>query len=145
MPVNGEFNISWGFLSTAFLMLSLIFVMRMLPRFMARVPFVGPAEVAEKMKANEDLLILDVRTPGEFASDHPRGAMNLPVGDLKARLAEIPEANLESLKATPVYVICASNSRAASAARVLKGKGFSSLAVIDGGVGKWKRQGCPMG
>ncbi|MCF8480813.1 MAG: rhodanese-like domain-containing protein [Rhodospirillum sp.] len=143
--MNTDFNLSWGFLSTAFLVLATIFAIRMLPRLIARVPFVSLDELKGKVDAREDLLVIDVRSAGEYAGGHPRGAMNIPVGDIKTRLAEIPEEDLATLKATPVYLICATNSRAASAARALKGKGFSAVSVVDGGVGKWRRKGYPMG
>ncbi|WP_413203640.1 rhodanese-like domain-containing protein [Rhodospirillum sp. A1_3_36] len=139
-----DFNLSWGFLSTAFLVLATIFAIRMMPRLIAGVPFVSLDDLKAKMDGKEDCLVIDVRGEGEYAGGHPRGAMNLPVGELKTRLNEISDDDLAALKATPVYLICATNSRAASAARTLKGKGFTALSVVDGGVGKWQRKGYPM-
>ncbi len=135
--------IQWTFLLVVFVLFSIIFVIRNLPRLMARVPFVRPADLKERMDKGDDLLVLDVRTAPEFEGGHVRGALNLPVQDLGTRLGEINKDELEALKATPVFIMCASGSRAAQAARILKNAGFSDLTVVDGGYNKWCRQKLP--
>jgi len=62
--------------------------------------------------------VLDVRTPEEFAGGSVPGAVNLPVQDLAARLAEVP-------KGKPVVVFCRSGGRSASAARLLRAEGWT--------------------
>ena len=65
--------------------------------------------------------ILDVRTPGEFAGGHVRGAMNIPVEQLAKRLTEVPEG--------PVVVYCRSGMRnTGNAPRSLRPSMTSSLA-----------------
>jgi rhodanese-related sulfurtransferase len=72
--------------------------------------------------------LLDVRTPGEFASGHPEAAVNVPVDEVASRLAEIDRAR-------PVVVYCAAGVRSARAAEVLRAQGYE---VHDlGTVGRW--------
>ena len=67
--------------------------------------------------------VVDVRTPGEFASGHHPGAVNIPVGEIRHQLGQL------GAKEKPVVLYCRSGSRSALASRVLKGAGFSN--VID--------------
>jgi phage shock protein E len=66
--------------------------------------------------------VVDVRSPAEYAGGHAEGAINVPVGDIGARLTEIPREK-------PVVVYCASGIRSARAARTLRDAGYAD--VID--------------
>lgn len=90
-------------------------------------PRVSGAEAREKIAAGA--FLLDVRSPGEFASGHLPGATNIPVQALAGRMGEVPAGK-------EVIVYCASGMRSSSAARLLKGAGRD--AVFDlGGMGRW--------
>lgn len=67
-------------------------------------------------------LLLDVRTPGEFAEGHVEGAINIPVQDLGMRVGEIT-------KGREVVVYCRSGGRSAVAAQMLRGRGHAVLDV----------------
>ncbi|HZX58738.1 MAG TPA: rhodanese-like domain-containing protein [Mucilaginibacter sp.] len=69
-------------------------------------------------------VIIDVRTPGEFASGHLKQAINIPLGTLQSRLAKLK-------KDKPVITCCASGMRSSSAKSMLKSKGFEQ--VYNGG------------
>jgi len=69
-------------------------------------------------------VIIDVRTPGEFASGHLKQAMNIPLNTLHSRLAKLK-------KDKPVITCCASGMRSSSAKSMLKSKGFEQ--VYNGG------------
>lgn len=72
--------------------------------------------------------IVDVRTKGEFrAQSHPK-AINIPLDELEGRLREL-DAN------RPVLVCCASGSRSAVGASLLRKKGFKEVANL----GPWHR------
>jgi phage shock protein E len=74
-------------------------------------------------------LLLDVRTPEEFASGHVGGAVNIPVQVLGQRLAEVGSKDRE------VVVYCKSGGRSARAATELRQAGYK---VHDlGGIGNW--------
>jgi phage shock protein E len=82
--------------------------------------------VKDKIKAGA--LIVDVRTPDEFADESYPGAINIPVGNLSARMKELEP------KTKPIVVYCASGARSAMAAQMLKASGWVDV-VNAGGLG----------
>ncbi|WP_457651650.1 rhodanese-like domain-containing protein [Rhodocaloribacter sp.] len=87
----------------------------------------------------EDVLLLDVRTPAEFAQGHVPGAMNISHTDLPARLDE-----LAPYKDKEIIVYCRSGHRAGIAADILKKNGFTNLAHLEGDMMGWMAKGLPM-
>ena len=65
-------------------------------------------------------VLLDVRTPGEFAAGHLEGAINIPVQDLGKRMTELKDKN------KTVVVYCRSGARSASAAATLESAGYTT-------------------
>jgi rhodanese-related sulfurtransferase len=80
--------------------------------------------------------LLDVREDDEWAAGHAPGAVHVRLGDLGARVRELPND-------TEVYVICRSGARSAYAAQALTGAGWSAVNVADGMAG-WAVAGRPM-
>ena len=72
-------------------------------------------------------VIVDVRSPGEYAMGAAPGSVNIPVSDLPRRVGELD-------KSKPVVLCCASGMRASTAAAMLKGQGFSEVL----NVGSWQ-------
>lgn len=64
--------------------------------------------------------LVDVRSAGEFATAHAPGTVNIPLGDLANRLADIPNAS-------PVVLCCASGTRSGMAKLVLKKHGYTEV------------------
>lgn len=83
-------------------------------------------------------LILDVRSPADFATGHIRDAKNIPLKELKARIAE-----LDKFKARPVIVVCAKGLQSAKATAQLKKEGYTEAASLLGGLDAWQAQGLP--
>jgi NADPH-dependent 2,4-dienoyl-CoA reductase/sulfur reductase-like enzyme/rhodanese-related sulfurtransferase len=79
-------------------------------------------------------LILDVRHPGEFSRGHVKGARNIPVDELRSRLAELPRDK-------EIYVHCAVGFRAHLAVRILKENGWDKVWNITGGYTSIKPMG----
>jgi rhodanese-related sulfurtransferase len=73
-----------------------------------------------------DALIVDVRTPAEFARGHIPGASNVPLEELRGRLDELP-------KERPVWLVCAVGQRAYYANRALLQHGFD-VRILSGGM-----------
>ncbi len=73
-----------------------------------------------------DGLLLDVREPVELAVEHVPEAVNIPLGELRSRLAELPHDR-------EIHVICRSGQRAYYATRILLQEGFDAK-VISGGM-----------
>jgi len=79
-------------------------------------------ELKEKI-ANGGLL-LDVRTKGEFAGGHAKGAKNIPLDQLSGSLSKLDRTK-------PIVAVCASGMRSGSAVGLLKNNGFTE--VYNGG------------
>jgi NADPH-dependent 2,4-dienoyl-CoA reductase/sulfur reductase-like enzyme/rhodanese-related sulfurtransferase len=70
-------------------------------------------------------LLLDVREPLELAVEQAPGAVNIPLGQLRARLSELPRDQV-------ILVICRSGQRAYSATRILLQNGFKARSLSGG-------------
>lgn len=79
--------------------------------------------------ANEEMQLLDVRTPEEFAEGHIEGAINIDF--LNANFSEQIIAQLK--KEIPVYLYCRSGGRSAKAMLVLRDLGFQTVYELEGG------------
>lgn len=86
-------------------------------------------------KKSEHLLI-DVRTPGEFAAGYIPGAINIPLDQISQRLSEIP-------KDEPVVLYCQSGNRSNQATKLLKGEGYTEIYDL-GGISQWQSAGMPV-
>lgn len=75
-----------------------------------------------------DALLLDTRNPGEYASGHLPGALNIPHTQLRERLDEVREA----AAGRPVRVLCQSGVRSYIAHRILAAAGFDSASLSGG-------------
>lgn len=82
------------------------------------------AGLVEKIKGGA--MIVDVRTAEEFNDDHYPKALNIPVDEMVDRLTEFGDTS------QPVIVYCATGSRSAYAARVLRSAGYSDVINAGG-------------
>ncbi len=78
-------------------------------------------------KTAESAFLLDVRSPAEYEAWHLPGAQNIPLGTLRARLAQLP-------KDRPIRVYCKVGFRSYLAQRLLQQRGFPDVATLAGGV-----------
>ncbi|GIV71200.1 rhodanese-like domain-containing protein [Caldilinea sp.] len=97
---------------------------------------ITPAEYQARFGANADHILIDVRTPEEFAGGHIPGAVNISVEQLAQRLSEIP-------KDKPVVLYCRSGNRSNQAAQILERAGYSQIYDL-GGIITWAQQGYPI-
>lgn len=87
-----------------------------------------PAEEAARQVAGGALL-LDVRTAGEFATEHAPGAINIPLHALPTRLGQLPTDQR-------LLVLCAHGPRSLAAAGILRAAGCPATPV-RGGMAAW--------
>ena len=66
-------------------------------------------------------IIIDVRSPGEFAGGHIKGAKNIPLNEIGAKINEIKKLN------KPVITCCASGMRSSQATSILKQNGVDTI------------------
>lgn len=96
---------------------------------------VGPAELYRALESGA--LIVDVRTPEEFAQGHVPGAVNWPVEAIATWADGVP-------KDKPVYLYCRSGNRSRQAAEYLKKRGHTNLYNVEGGVRAIQQAGYPL-
>jgi rhodanese-related sulfurtransferase/DNA-binding MarR family transcriptional regulator len=87
---------------------------------------------------DRDVVVLDVRPEAEYAAGHIRGAVSIPIADLKSRLGEIPDGADVVAYCRGPYCVYADD-----AVRELNRKGFTARRLIDG-FPEWKRDGLPV-
>ncbi len=93
---------------------------------------ITPAEAKEIMESEEGYVILDVRTPEEFAEGHIEGAILIPDYEI-AEKAEKVLTNKDQL----ILVYCRSGRRSKNAANELAALGYTNVKEF-GGINDWK-------
>jgi len=104
-------------------------------RRMARtaVKQINAAELKKMMDANESVVMVDVRTPGEYEYDgHIAGSRLIPLSALMSRVQEIP-------KDKTIVCVCQSGSRSYTACEILAKQGFTDVVNLSGGMIGWRR------
>jgi rhodanese-related sulfurtransferase len=92
-----------------------------------------PQEAKARFDANE-IVIVDVRTPVEYAFEHIPGAMLFP-------LSVFDPAKLPAQDRKPIVFHCGSGLRSAMVAKKCIAAGFGAVTHIDGGIAAWKKAG----
>lgn len=105
------------------------------------VATVMPREAFERLSADHDAVMVDVRTPAEFDEIHADGARLIPLDRLTLdRLnAECGGSSVRS-----VYFICRSGQRAFKAAKEMETQGLENVQVIVGGTNAWNAEQLPV-
>lgn len=83
-----------------------------------------------------ELTVIDVRTPGEYAGGHLPGALNIPLDRIQRALADVRQAADRG----EVLIVCASGARSENACRVLAENGIPT-ATLSGGTSAWAAEG----
>ncbi len=105
----------------------------------AQVDDISRDELQAQLGAAAPPLVLDVRTPEEYASGHVPGALNLPHDQAAGRLAE-----LAPYRDRTIVLYCKSGRRAGLAAEVLAQAGFGPLRHLAGDMPGWIAAGLPV-
>jgi phage shock protein E len=84
------------------------------------------------------MIILDVRTPEEFAAGHIAGAINIPYTHLPARISELPDAGDKD-----IVLYCATGVRSERAAERMREQGYTRLLHLDGDMKAWEEKNRP--
>lgn len=97
-------------------------------------------------KLAEEIVLIDVREPGEFSEGHIAGAVNIPRGVLEMKIHLHPkvkdsETPLEELNNNEIYLICRSGARSALAANTMQNMGFDNIKSVAGGMVAWQEKG----
>ena len=109
----------------------------LLPALTPRGKRASTLQVTQMMNRGKTVVV-DVRTPEEFADGHLRDAKNIPLADFGARIGE-----LDKSKGKSVVVVCQSGARADKAVKLLQAAGFEDVVSLDGGLPAWRAANLP--
>ena len=93
--------------------------------------FIEADELRENLKRGHKTVLIDVRSPDEFALGHISGAINIPADQLTARAGELPND-------APIITVCNfGGARSCGAADQLQSLGYKNTLPLRGGVRGW--------
>ncbi|MGZ8254734.1 MAG: rhodanese-like domain-containing protein [Burkholderiaceae bacterium] len=90
---------------------------------------------ATQLINSRNAVVVDVRTPQEFATGSLPGARNVAVDKVDEKVIK---------KDKPLIVVCATGSRAGKAAAQLRARGYGEVYVLAGGLAAWREAGLPI-
>jgi len=88
---------------------------------------ISPEDLHDLIAHEENFVLIDVRAPSEFEDNHIKGAINIPVADLRTRHTELN-------KNDRIVLICSSGNRSSLGTSILEQKGFADLYNVAGGM-----------
>ena len=102
------------------------------------VPEVAPADLQSRLSGGEQIVVIDVREPEEFARGKIPGSFTIPRGVLEMQVdGRLP-------RDTTVVLYCAGGGRSALACRSLAEMGYEKVENLEGGFQKWAGSGLPV-
>lgn len=104
---------------------------------LASKSYVDP-EAARQLVEEHQAILIDVRTPGEFATERVAGSRNIPLPILKAAQGALAEPG------APLILVCASGTRAGQGKDLLGEETGVPVHILEGGLNAWKAAGAPV-
>ena len=98
---------------------------------------VSPWILAEELATEDPPLLLDIRTPREWAAKHLKDSVSLPLGHLQERIEEVSRTRR-------IAVHCAGGYRSSIAASILNQYGITNLVELAGGLAAWEAAQLPV-
>jgi hydroxyacylglutathione hydrolase len=104
-----------------------------------RLPQISVTGLAERMQSEPDsIVVLDVRSPDEWTSEHIAGAIHCFAGEIaQGAEPELPDGR-------DIAMICGSGYRSSFAASLLQARDYGRLMNVDGGMEAWQEAGLPV-
>jgi len=99
---------------------------------MSAIKNVTSAEAKQLLDTKKDILVIDVRSEGEYLGGHVPGAVHMPVPEMAKKASE-----LKVLSNKPVLVYCASGGRSPRAVTLLEKLGFTEVYHLSCGISAW--------
>jgi rhodanese-related sulfurtransferase len=97
---------------------------------------ISVSDASAMIQSSPNLLVVDVRTPQEYAQGHLKGAINIPLSDLPLRIGGLNPNG-------PILVYCQTGYRSAQASTILVKASFTQVYNMDGGITAWINAGYP--
>ena len=93
---------------------------------------ISPEEVKAKSNQGGEFMLLDCREPWEYQTARMEGAVNIPMGEIPARVQELdPDGH--------IIVVCHHGVRSLSVTAWLRQQGFEKAQSMTGGIDRWSR------
>jgi rhodanese-related sulfurtransferase len=121
------------------IMLILLLTMMSLSAQAQQMKKLDPQNFDKKLKEKSGSILIDVRTPAEYAQGHLANAKLIDVrsSDFKSQVNKLD-------KSKPVFVYCKAGSRSSSAADILSDLGFKEIYDLSGGIMAWQQANKPI-
>ena len=104
--------------------------------FSPKVPQIEASDVKKAIDAMSEAILLDVRTPQEFAKSNITGSINLPVDEVQNKVETLIHD-----KSKTIYVYCLSGSRSVQAVDVMVKLGYKKVYDMKSGLLSWRARG----
>jgi rhodanese-related sulfurtransferase len=102
------------------------------------IPEVAPYDLQSRLSGGEQIVVIDVREPEEFARGKIPGAYTIPRGVLEMQVdGRLP-------REATVVLYCAGGGRSALAAKSMADMGYDKVENLQGGWGAWTNSGLPV-
>ena len=93
---------------------------------------ITPEEVRSKLESGQDFTLLDCREPWEYQAARIDRALNIPMGEIPARVRELdPDEH--------IIVVCHHGVRSMNVTAWLRQQGFEKVQSMAGGIDRWSR------
>ena len=103
----------------------------------ANLPFNVDVATVRALQGRDDVVLIDVREPEEYAAGYIPGVRLIPMGEVPSRLNEIPTDKT-------VIVTCRSGNRSGQITDFLRRNGLTRVHNMQGGLLAWQRAGYPV-
>jgi rhodanese-related sulfurtransferase len=134
-----EFVTNHPILSAVWVVLFILLITSWLKSQFSAVKQLNPTELTLQVNRH-DAVVVDIRTEAEFSKGHITGARHLPLADIE----KLQLSGLEKHKAEPIILVCQAGMTAQKAAASLLKQGFSTVFVLQGGMGNWTGASLPV-
>jgi rhodanese-related sulfurtransferase len=103
----------------------------------SEAPSITPSELSARGASGTAPVVIDVRTPEEYATGHIPAALNIPFDQVAKRISEIDAPH-------GVALYCMVGPRARKGEAALLGAGYTSVWHLEGGLAAWQAAGLPI-
>jgi rhodanese-related sulfurtransferase len=134
-----EFVTNHPILSAVWLVLLVLLIGSWAKSLFSSVKQVNPTELTLQVNRH-NAIVVDIRAEADFAKGHITGARHLTLNDIEKQQL----AGLEKHKAEPIIIVCQAGMSAQKAAANLLKQGFTTVSVLQGGMGSWTGASLPV-
>ena len=103
----------------------------------AKAPSISANELNARRESGPAPVVIDVRTPGEYATGHVPGAVNIPFDQIAKRIGEVDAPH-------GVALYCMVGPRARMGESALLAAGYETVLHLEGGLAAWQAAGLPI-